>query len=217
MNRFIVLPFSLLFCIVALSVACKSPQAPATASSTDTLAVQDTIENPPAPGFNLKGSDPKAIELADKVMRQMGGRKAWDHCHYFRWNFFGVRKHYWDKQTGDIRIDYLKEDKTVLLNLNTKKGNVMRNGVIESNVDTIKRYLYEAYGHWINDSYWLFMPFKLKDSGVTLKYKGFGTVESEHPAEVLELTFKNTGMTPNNKYLVYVSTQHGLVLPVGIF
>ena len=35
-------------------------------------------ENPPAPGFDLAGSDPRAIAVADQVMERMGGREAWD-------------------------------------------------------------------------------------------------------------------------------------------
>lgn len=217
MRTLLIFPIVLLYTITIFTAACKSPQPPASTTPTEASTPKDTILNPPAPGFDAKGSDKKAIELADKVMASMGGRKAWDNARYFTWNFFGSRKHYWDKHTGDIRIDYLKEDKTVLLNVNTKKGNVMRNGVIETNVDTIKRYLFEAYGHWINDSYWLFMPFKLKDTGVTLKHKGFGTAASGFPAEILELTFKKTGLTPQNKYLVYVNVEHFLVSQWAFF
>ena len=44
------------------------------------------------------------------------------------------------------------------------------------------------------------MPYKLKDSGVTLKYKGQDTLETGHPAEKLQLTFEEVGKTPENKY-----------------
>lgn len=46
------------------------------------------------------------------------------------------------------------------------------------------------------------MPYKLKDSGVTLKYKGEGQTEEGEPAQVLVLTFKDVGVTPQNKYEV---------------
>jgi hypothetical protein len=33
-------------------------------------------KNPAAEGFNIEGSDPEAVALADKVMEEMGGRYA---------------------------------------------------------------------------------------------------------------------------------------------
>ena len=50
-------------------------------------------------------------------------------------------------------------------------------------------------GQWINDTYWLVMPFKLKDSGVTLKYVGDGKTQAGDDADVLAMTFKNVGVT----------------------
>ena len=55
------------------------------------------------------------------------------------------------------------------------------------------------------------MPFKLKDSGVTLKYVGEDTTQVGKQADVLSLTFKEVGDTPNNKYLVYVGKDTRLV------
>lgn len=40
------------------------------------------------------------------------------------------------------------------------------------NPDTLAADLQAAYRAWINDSYWFVMPYKLKDSGVTLRYRG---------------------------------------------
>ena len=216
MKRTIILTVGLFTAIVWFS-SCKSQQQAETPPTTEDTIPEVVDENPPAPGFNLKGSDKKAIEVVDEMVKKMGGRKGWDESRYFTWNFFGKRKHYWDKTTGDIRVEYLEEDKKVLLNINTKKGNVLRNGVLETNIDSIKLHLFKAFSHWINDSYWLFMPFKMKDSGVTLKYKGYGTVESNFPAHTIEMTFKNTGLTPQNKYLVYISTQHMLVSQWAFF
>ena len=30
----------------------------------------------------------------------------------------------------------------------------------------------EAYGTWVNDTYWLLMPYKMKDPGVMLAHDG---------------------------------------------
>jgi hypothetical protein len=160
--------------------------------------------NPAADGFDLPGSDARAIQIADEVMTAMGGRKNWDNTHYLTWNFFGRRTHYWNKWTGSVRIESPGDSAIYLVNINTLQGRVQRGGVEETNPDTLAILLQRAKEIWINDAYWLVMPFKLKDSGVTLKYTGSGTTEAGSPAEILQLTFKNVGVTPDNKYLVYV-------------
>lgn len=167
--------------------------------------------NPPANGFDMAGSDPKAVELADEVMQAMGGRKAWDNTHYIAWNFFGFRKLVWDKWSGDVRVDNVRDDQTILLNINTDKGRVFRKGAEITNPDSVAKYVKAGKAAWINDSYWLVMPFKLKDSGVTLKYIGEEATKENKPADVIQLTFKGVGVTPDNKYKVWVDKQSHLV------
>ena len=170
-----------------------------------------THANPPAEGFDLEGSDPKAIALADSVMLAMGGRANWDATRFISWNFFGRRSLLWDKHTGRVRIEIPGESSIYLTNINTDEGKVMVDGAEYSEPDSLKKYLGRAKNIWINDSYWLVMPFKLKDSGLTLSYLGQDTIRGGAKAEVLELIFKEVGRTPENKYRVYVNPQTHLV------
>lgn len=167
--------------------------------------------NPAAAGFNAAGSDAAAVALADKVMAAMGGRKAWDQAHYLAWNFFGMRHLIWDKKTGDVRIDFPQEDLTILVNINTLEGKVKKGGAVITHADSLEKYLEKGKNIWINDAYWLFMPFKLKDSGVTLHYLGEDTTQAGSPAEVIALTFDHVGHTPQNKYHVYIDKDSHLV------
>ena len=175
------------------------------------LGAQD---NPPAPGFDLEGSDPEAIALADAVMERMGGRAAWDATRFVTWNFFDRRRHFWDRHTGDIRVEGTDRETgssyLVLMNLRTLAGRAWRDGVAASG-DDLDQLLDLGESAWINDSYWLFMPYKLKDSGVTLRHLGAGQMEDGRAAQVLELTFRDVGRTPENKYHVYVADDSGLV------
>ena len=77
--------------------------------------------------------------------------------------------------------------------------------------DSLKKYLDRGYRAWINDAYWLVMPYKLKDSGVTLTYGGLAKMENGRDAYVLTLTFENVGVTPQNKYDVFVDRERMLV------
>lgn len=165
--------------------------------------------NPPMPGFDAAGSDVEAIEVADEVMNALGGREAWDDTRFLTWKFFGGRKHVWDKATGNLRFE--NEDTLVLMNLNTKTGRVWKAGLEVTDAAARDEALRGGESAWINDAYWVFMPYKLKDTGVTLKYVGKGTTLAGASADVLELTFENVGRTPENKYHVYVDDGSRLV------
>ena len=170
--------------------------------------------NPPGAGFDLEGSDPRAIEIADAVMEAMGGREAWDRTRYVTWSFFGRRRHLWDKQTGLARIEGLgprtADPYVMLIDVSTGKGRAWKKGE-DAPSDELRGMLDAAQRYWINDSYWLVMPYKLKDTGVTLRYLGEGPMADGRPAHILELTFTDVGHTPDNKYHVYVGLESQLV------
>ena len=175
------------------------------------VSAQKKSKNPAVEGFDAAGSDAKAMAIADEVMAAQGGRKAWDNTKFIRWNFFGNRKLTWNKWTGDVRVEGLKDGSVALVNINTGKGRYFKNGTEYTQPDSLAKYLPRAKSAWINDSYWLVMPFKLKDSGLTLKYVGEEKTETGANADKLQLTFKNVGDTPQNKYYVWVDKSSHLV------
>lgn len=167
--------------------------------------------NPPGKNFDLEGSDQKAIAIADKVMEAMGGRNNWQNTRYLYWNFFDFRTLLWDKETGNVRIEFLKEDKQILMNLRSMQGKVWIDGQLQEDPEVVQKNLQMGKSIWINDSYWLVMPFKLKDSGVTLNYVKEDTTQEGQPADLLMLTFDQVGDTPENKYEVWVDKETDLV------
>lgn len=175
------------------------------------------IGNPPAPGFDLSGSDEKAIAIADEVMAACGGRANWEKARYFSWVFAGNRKHYWDKATGDIRIESKKDSTIYLMNINTMQGKVMQQGKEVTDTATLASLLKRGKGIWINDSYWLVMPFKMKDSGVSLKYLGEGNTTDGRNADIISMTFKGVGVTPENKYHVLVDKESKMITEWSYF
>jgi hypothetical protein len=167
--------------------------------------------NPAAPGFNASGSDSKAIALADEVMVALGGRKAWDDTRYIKWNFFNARRHIWDKQDNEVVIEGIRDTFRIQMNINDMTGTVNYKGRNLTRADSLDKYLERGKSWWINDSYWLVMPYKLKDSGVTLSYLGQDTTQSGIQSEKLELTFDEVGDTPQNKYHVYIDPETKLI------
>ena len=203
---------ALLSCSPKTAMTPSTPAAPAEPAmpvpTSPPAAVVD-MGNPAAEGFDKEGSDPRAIEIADRVMERLGGRGAWDNTRYLTWRFFGGRRHVWDKWTGDHRLE--DGDLVVLHNINDRSGRAWAGDVEITDPDTLTNRLEQAYSRWINDAYWLVMPYKLKDSGVTLTYEGEDMTEDGLPAYVLELTFQGVGRTPQNRYQVWVDIDKSLV------
>lgn len=167
--------------------------------------------NYPLPGFDLEGSDPLAIVLADRIMSAMGGREAWDKTRYIKWNFFGRRTLLWDKESARVRIEIEQGNQVILLDLNQLTGKVFQRGIELTDPDSVSLHLAKGERIWINDSYWLVMPYKLKDTGVTLTYVKEDTTQSGELSDVLKLTFENVGVSPDNAYWVWVSKDQDLI------
>lgn len=161
--------------------------------------------------FDIANSDPAAIELADSILVAMGGLENWEKTRYISWGFFGNRDLVWDKKMGRVRIESHKDTITYLVNINTLEGRVWIKDQEITEADSLKKMLTKAKSIWINDSYWLVMPFKLKDPGVRIKYMGEETLPNGMQCNVLELTFNNVGDTPQNKYRLYVDLSDNLI------
>src|SRR5215218_3731277 len=117
---------------------------------------------------------PSASDVANQVMQALGGKEAWDSTHYLRFSFAGRRTHHWDKWTGRHRLEGQTPEGqkyVVLHNINTHQGEDWIDGK-KAEGDAAKEWLDRAYGAWVNDTYWLLMPYKLQDPGVNLTYEG---------------------------------------------
>ena len=166
-------------------------------------------------------SNPRAIEIAGKTLQALGGEAAWNNTHYLRFTFavdregktVASRTHVWDKWTGNYRLEGTdKEGKpfVVLMNLNSKQGKAQKEGKPAEGED-LKKLLESAYGAWVNDTYWLLMPYKMRDPGVILSYAGEEKGASGAMYDKVKLTFDNVGLTPRDSYWVWVNRDTGMV------
>jgi hypothetical protein len=153
-------------------------------------------------------------------MEALGGEAAWKATRYLRFDFavdrggkaVMRREHAWDKWTGRYRVaakDKDGRDVVVAMNLNTKQGEATLAGQPLAG-EELKKALEGAYAWWVNDSYWLVMPYKMRDPGVVLAHAGRAQQGEESWDKVL-LTFENVGLTPKDKYWVFVNGKTGLV------
>ena len=156
-------------------------------------------------------SDPKAVAIADQVMEALGGGEAWRNTRYLRFDFavdaggktVVRRAHTWDKWTGRYRFESPKEGSVVLMNINSKEGTVYSKGKLVAGA-AAKKALDEAYEAWVNDTYWLLMPYKMKDPGVHLALDGQAS-EGKVTYDKVLLTFDNVGLTPKDRYWAWIN------------
>jgi hypothetical protein len=177
---------------------------------TAILAVAAVLAVLSVPAF-AQGT-PSAQAVADRALQALGGKEAWDNTRYIRFTFAGRRTHWWDKWTGRHRVEGQNQEGqkyVVLQNINTKEGTAYLNGQkVEG--DKAKEMLEAAYGAWINDTYWLLMPYKLRDPGVSLSYAGEETIDGK-TYDKLALSFESVGLTPGDRYWAYINRDTGLM------
>lgn len=180
----------------------------------------------PAAGFSQDQPKPKemptpkaqpsppltANDVAEALIQALGGQQTWDRAHHICFTFASARFHCWDKYTGNHRLEGKNQQGqtfVVLENINTHQGTAYLNGQPVPE-DQVKAYVDGAYQAWANDTYWLLMPYKLKDPGVNLEYAGSEEIDGVR-YEKLHLTFQNVGITPGDQYWAYINPSTGLM------
>jgi hypothetical protein len=167
-----------------------------------------------APKANTPDADARAIAIADGVIDSLGGRARWDRLAGLRWTFESAvgdslrpgRRHAWDKRTGWHRVEGRNRQgqSFVLIARLGEEGAGMAwvDGTPIAG-DSLARLLGRAQSMWINDTYWMLMPYKLRDPGVRLQYAGESR-EGDRTYDRLALSFDRVGETPGDRYWVWV-------------
>lgn len=159
---------------------------------------------------SAQSDDKKAETIASDVLEASGGRQQWEEQRYFHWNFFGARELWWDKKEHRVRIEIPKKELILIADLNEMSGKAWKKGEAVTDSSELKSLMQNARQIWINDSYWLFMPFKMLDDGVQLEHLETDTLD-RGPAHKIRMTFDEVGVTPRNKYHVWVDKEQKLV------
>ncbi|MFQ5927967.1 MAG: DUF6503 family protein [Terriglobia bacterium] len=163
--------------------------------------------------FDPAGSDAKAVELVDAMQAALGGRKAWARVRYLWFDWVVERggqrvaayRHLWDRYQGYYRVQgETREGKEflALFNVQTRKGNAWVDGKKLAG-EELQKALQFAYGRYINDTYWLVQPMKLKDPGVHLGYAGTRELKGTQ-YDVVHVWFDPVGLTPGDHYWVFI-------------
>jgi len=174
----------------------------------------------PAPPAWAAGKDPKAVEIAERMMAATGGILAWDAQRYVRFVVEEVRddsevtthRHWWDRETGRYRLEGENEEgREYRVLFNTKKkdeGKVWVEGDLLEG-EKAADYIGRARVRFIHDTYWLLMPWMWFDAGVGLTHEG----ERELNGTLYDLVGVSyadvDGLTPGDQFWAYVSRETG--------
>lgn len=180
------------------TVETTSPAAPV--SSSKGLPAEE--------GFVESKSDKKALELADKLVDNLGGYDAWNNTRFVAWTFFGNYQ-IWDKKEGLFRQE--KNNQVAIMSLKKPLGSVFVDGVRIP--DSLKTYqiLGDVYTQWALNSYWLALPYKLKEKGAVLKYLGEDKTRDGRAADKIRYYLDTVGVMHHNMYDLWIDKKTGLL------
>ncbi len=165
-------------------------------------------------------SDEKAVVIVDRMQQAMG-LTAWRQARFvsFRWvverdgKDVADYRHDWDRVQNNYRVEGTNRDGkhwVGIFNTVSKEGDVYLDGTQVTDDSTRTKMLEDAYGRYINDAYWLIMPFKLKDPGVVLAYDGEQELDGNN-YDVVRVTFEQVGLTPGDTYWAFIDQQGHLM------
>ncbi len=163
----------------------------------------------------VNAADEQAQKIADQVMEALGGRDRWDHARFIHFTFLRKGKSLeitWDRYDGRYRLEATNDAGVpfvVVMNLKTRQGNAALDGRPLEGAE-LSEYLTRASRMWAGETYWLLMPYKLRDPGVVLTYAGEETVGGV-VYDKLHLTFDNVGFTPGDQFTAYINRNSHLM------
>lgn len=161
-------------------------------------------------------SDPAALALAAQVMERLGGEARWNALPGLRWTF-GVeqrdtvrteRRHAWHKHAGLHRVEGVDRagDRYVIVqDLDTGEGRAWVAGrAVEG--DSLAKLLERGRALWVNDTYWMLMPYKMRDPGAILAMADPVTRDGE-VFDRIAMRFDGVGLTPGDRYWVEIDRE----------
>jgi hypothetical protein len=153
-------------------------------------------------GLLLQTTQPASTD-ADALARKVAdasGAQHWPNVKRIQFTFnvesdgnrVAAVKHDWDVAAGKDTV--------------TWKGQTVTVDLANPGEDEQQK---QAFGRWTNDAYWLLMPLKLFDGGVTRTIQPDQEVDGKM-YNVLRLSFAGVGLTPGDQYdlLIDPDTHH---------
>ena len=168
----------------------------------------------------------EALRIERRVEEALGGTEAWEAARFvdFVWAANQTtpdeerppleRRHVWDRVTGRYKLVMAtpEGELTALFDdIDIMEGNAWIDGVPVEDTLRLDSLLRRSRAAFVHDTYWLLLPFMLRDPGVTVQYLGATADESGKQWETLQLTFDSTMTARTGRSLVYVDPESFLI------
>ncbi len=166
--------------------------------------------------------DENLQRLYARMMETMAPERGWERVRYIAFDRVvdrggavpDRRAHRWDVWGGRYRMEGDAGGRRMVAVINTNDPangeRIWLDGEPVTDPAASDSLADRAHGSFINDTYWLLMPYKWADPGVNTVH--LGEMEMDGRAhEVVELTFEGVGRTPRNKYRGWVDPETGLM------
>ncbi|WP_370089363.1 hypothetical protein [Ekhidna sp.] len=121
----------------------------------------------------------EAEALADEMLSALN-KQGYDSIAVIEFTYPGGHSYVWDRVSNQVTVEW--DNNEVFLDLNQSP----------EDYSTLQ---YEAYEYFLNDSFWLVAPFKVRDEGVMRS-----TVKVNEGRGLL-VTYTSGGVTPGDSYL----------------
>ncbi len=121
----------------------------------------------------------EAEQLADEMLTALN-KPGFDSITMIRFTYPGGHSYEWNRAENKVRVQWDENDVYLDLNQSPEEFSVVE---------------YQGYEYFINDSFWLIAPFKVRDSGVVRS-----TVQVDDGRGLL-VTYTSGGVTPGDSYL----------------
>ena len=175
-----------------------------------------------SPTFDRTAADPKALEIADKVIAAAGGAERWNAAKQLRWSQVVMQdgkqviagEQAWDRWNGRHHARAKRGDGDIVVMRpiydaggqafmdDGQKMRKLENGADES--------IKVAHERWEFDTAALFMPFLLEEPGTKLAYDGEVTSDDGKPEDALLVTFDPKDLRKST-YRVIVNRETNLI------
>ena len=162
-------------------------------------------------------------KIINKVWKALGGKKNWEHSHYLSFIFEQEinnqvtisRSHYWDRKTGNYRLETTQKDGSellVLFNINSKTGQAFINKTKVLS-DSLNLHLIDkAFSFYINDSFWLLAPTMLDEPDIAIQ-KEMGIIINNKKYYCLKISPRSeTAKMPIGQYWLFIDIRSGEII-----
>ncbi len=166
-----------------------------------------------------RAQDARAQALLEKAITAHGGMQAWQGLQDMTFTLTRIdlgpqgeeaaasKSLYYLKREGKARVESITGQGVRVEGFDGEKPWVTVNGKPEAGAEALRLAQFQSVNWW----YWMGIPFKLKDPGVILTYKGRASFRGK-PVEILQATFQPGVGSTNDRYAYSIDPKTGRIL-----